>query len=100
MRKITADIQNAIRTNKPFKGANTEIVKVENICVESSQMVRFHGHTIAKQCPQSRVWSFCFQGYRTNTTRDRINAVRGALGLPLVSLTQFHDGASLLTWFN
>lgn len=36
MRKIAADIQNAIRTNKPFKGANTEIVKVENIGVESS----------------------------------------------------------------
>lgn len=91
MRKITADIQNAIRTNTCFKGANTEI---------ADGIVRFHGHTIAKQCPISRVWSFCFCGYRTNTTRDRINAVRGALGLPLVSLTQFRDGASLLSWFN
>ena len=78
MRKIAADIQNAIRTNTRFKGANTEILRVENIGAESSGVVRFHGHT----------------------TRDRINAVRGALGLPLVSLTQFHDGASLLTWFN
>jgi hypothetical protein len=100
MRKITADIQNAIRTNTRFKGANTEIVQIENIGVDSSLLVRFHGHTIAKQCSQSRVWSFCFCGYRTNTTRDRINAVRGALGLPPVSLTQFRDGASLLTWFN
>lgn len=91
MRKITADIQNAIRTQSKFKGANTEI---------TDGIVRFHGHIIAEQCPISGVWSFCFQSYRTNTTRDRINAVRGALGLPLVSLTQFHDGASLLTWFN
>ena len=99
MRKIAADIQNAIRTNTRFKGANTEILRVENIGAESSGVVRFHGHTIAKQCPISRIWSFCFQGYRTNTTRDRINAVRGALGLPLVSLTQFRDAGSMLTWF-
>jgi hypothetical protein len=93
MRKITADIQNAIRTNTTFKGANTEITWYGGI-----GEVRLHGHLIALQSVSG--WRFCFQGYRTNTTRDRINAVRGALGLPLVSLTQFRDAGALLSWFN
>ena len=59
MRKITADIQNAIRTQSKFKGANTEI---------TDGIVRFHGHIIAKQCPISGVWSFCFQGYRATVS--------------------------------
>lgn len=99
MRKITCSIISAIRTNTPFKGANTEILFFSDVNTVHAGVVRFHGHTIAKQCPISRVWSFCFCGYRTNTTRDRINAVRGALGLPLVSLTQFRDAGALLTWF-
>lgn len=101
MRKVTADIQNAIKQGATFKGANTEIRFFRDVNAVHGAEVRFHGHTIAKMCPVGRVWSFNFCGYRTNTTRDRINAVRGALGLPLVSLTEFPEGsAALRAWFN
>jgi hypothetical protein len=79
MRKITADIQNAIRTNTCFNGANTSFDP-------SMGTVRFHGSVIAKNGVTG--WVFCFQGYATATTRDRINAVRGALGLPLVGFAK------------
>lgn len=85
MRKIAADIQNAIRTNKPFKGANTEITVQTREDGQVVTSIFFHGSLIAQK--DAFGWKFCFQGYRTNTTCDRINAVRGALGLPLVSLT-------------
>lgn len=98
MRKITADIQNAIRTGKPFKGANTETTVRTREDGQVITSVFFHGSLIAQNGVTG--WGFCFQGYRTNTTRDRINAVRGALGLPLVSLTQFRDAGALLSWFN
>lgn len=98
MRKIAANIQNAIRMNKPFKGANTEITVREREDGQIVTSVFFHGHLVAQNGVTG--WGFCFQGYRTNTTRDRINAVRGALGLPQVSLTKFRDAGSLLTWFN
>jgi hypothetical protein len=75
MRKITADIQNAIRAGKSFSKANTPFDP-------SVGTVRFHGSTIAQNGITG--WGFCFQGFATPTTRDRINAVRGALGLPLV----------------
>ena len=97
MHKITADIQNAIRTNTRFKGANTEITVRTREDGQVITSVFFHGHLIAQNGATG--WGFCFCGYRTNTTRDRINAVRGALGLPLVSLTQFRDAGALLTWF-
>ena len=82
MRKITADIQTAIRNQSTFKGANTLItanVREDGFKVMS---VYLHGHLVA-QCGRSG-WGFCFAGYPTATTRDRINAVRGAVGLPLV----------------
>jgi hypothetical protein len=75
MRKITADIQNAIRTGKSFSKANTTFDP-------SMGTVRFHGLIIAQNDENGGV--FCFNGFVTPTTRDRINAVRGALGLPLV----------------
>jgi hypothetical protein len=79
MRKITADIQNAIRANTSFSGANTSFDP-------SLGTVRFHGSLIARRGAPN--WCFCFQGYATATTRDRINAVRGALGLPLVGFVK------------
>lgn len=98
MRKITADIQNAIRTNTPFKGANTEITVRTREDGQIVTSVFFHGSLIAQNGFAG--WGFCFRGYTTPTTRDRINAVRQGLGLPRVSLTQFRDAGALLTWFN
>ena len=86
MRKITSDIQAAIRSQSAFKGANTLItanVREDGFRVLS---VYLHGHLIAQRGRSG--WGFCFCGFRTAVTRDRINAVRGAVGLPLVGFVK------------
>lgn len=83
MRKIASDIQAAIRSQSPFKGANTIVCQVPSCNVTT---VTLHGHLIAHKGPKG--WQFSFRGYTTNVTRDRINAVRGAVGLPLVGFVK------------
>lgn len=86
MRKITSDIQAAIRSRSAFKGANTRITVQRREDGFTVTSVYLHGHLVA-QCGRTG-WAFCFRGYLTNTTRDRINAVRGAVGLPLVGFVK------------
>ena len=86
MRKITADIQAAIRSQSTFQGANTLItanVREDGFKVLS---VYLHGHLIAQRGRSG--WRFCFHGFCTNVTRNRINAVRSAVGLPPVGFVK------------
>jgi hypothetical protein len=79
MRKIAIELTAAIRANKSFSKANTSFDP-------SMGTVRFHGSLIARKgAPR---WGFCFHGFATATTRDRINTIRAAFGLPLVGFVK------------
>lgn len=88
--KTAQHIAHLIKTCQNGKAANTTI---------ENGRVRFYGHLIAKCCPISGSWSFCLQGWPTNATRDRINAVRAGAGLGPIRLTQFRDVGDDLRWW-
>jgi hypothetical protein len=83
MRKIAIELTAALKSGKSFNKGNT----VYNHPVGS---ILFHGSLIATGInwgDNSHV-RCSFSGYATPTTRDRINAVRSALGLPLVGFVK------------
>jgi hypothetical protein len=71
MRKITEESINAFYANKRFKKRNMEVY-----VGEFSTQLRLHGHTIAI-LNDNRVLEITTCGYNTNTTRDRLSALKG-----------------------
>ena len=79
MRKIDADLMKAIIDNKPMSKSNT---KVSYSLTGDSSVITLHGHEIAVVDHAKKTVTVNFQGYITNVTRDRINAVMEAVGRP------------------
>lgn len=79
MRKIDADLMSAIINNKPMSKSNT---KVSYSLTGDSSVITLHGHEIAVVNHAKKTVTVNFQGYITNVTRDRINAVMEAVGRP------------------
>lgn len=76
MRKIEEQMNNAIKARRPFHCGNT-IVKEG---VFGSLDVELHGNTIATiYTDNTIVLDSC--GWRTNTTKSRLNAILHGLGL-------------------
>ena len=74
MRKIESQMVAAIKSNKDFKVANTEVISCTNV-----SDVYLHGHLIARI---GETWIELFDGgYQTNTTRSRLNAILSAFGM-------------------
>jgi hypothetical protein len=71
MRKITEESINAFYANKRFKKRNMEVY-----VGEFSTQLRLHGHTIAI-LNNNGVLEITTCGYNTNTTRDRLSALKG-----------------------
>lgn len=78
MRKITEQAIEAFNNANPFKRANMEVEVLPNVTV-----MKLHGNKIAYQYndPQ-RTLSIDACGYKTNTTKERLNGIDG------VSITQ------------
>jgi hypothetical protein len=74
MRKIETQMISAIKDNKDFKVANTEVISCTNV-----SDVYLHGHLIARI---GETWIELFDGgYQTNTTKSRLNAILSAFGM-------------------
>ena len=74
MRKIETQMITAIKDNKDFKVANTEVISCPNV-----SDVYLHGHLIARI---GETWIELFDGgYQTNTTKSRLNAILSAFGM-------------------
>lgn len=74
MRKIEAQMVQAIKESKDFKLANTEVISCTNV-----SDVYLHGHLIARI---GETWIELFDGgYQTVTTKSRLNAILSAFGL-------------------
>jgi hypothetical protein len=73
MRKITEESVNAFYANKRFKKRNMEVY-----VGEFSTQLRLHGNTIAI-LNDNRVLEITTCGYNTNTTRDRLSALKGVI---------------------
>ena len=74
MRKIETQMITAIKDNKDFKVANTEVISCTNV-----SDVYLHGHLIARI---GEAWIELFDGgYQTNTTKSRLNAILSAFGM-------------------
>jgi hypothetical protein len=71
MRKITEESINAFYSKKRFKKRNMEVY-----VGEFSTQLRLHGHTIAI-LNDNGVLEITTCGYNTNTTRDRLSALKG-----------------------
>jgi hypothetical protein len=71
MRKITEESVNAFYANKRFKKRNMEVY-----VGEFSTQLRLFGHTIAI-LNNNGVLEITTCGYNTNTTRDRLSALKG-----------------------
>ena len=71
MRKITEESVNAFYANKRFKKRNMEVY-----VGEFSNQLRLYGHTIAI-LNDNGVLEITTCGYNTNTTRDRLSALKG-----------------------
>lgn len=74
MRKIEAQMVQAIKASKDFKLANTEVISCSNV-----SDVYLHGHLIARVGETWIELSSC--GYRTTTTKSRLNAILSAFGM-------------------
>jgi len=74
MRKIEAQMVQAIKESKDFKLANTEVISCTNV-----SDVYLHGHLIARI---GETWIELFDGgYQTVTTKSRLNAILSAFGM-------------------
>lgn len=71
MRKITEESIDAFYNKKRFKKRNMEVY-----VGEFSTQLRLHGHTIAI-LNDNGVLEITTCGYNTNTTRDRLSALKG-----------------------
>ena len=86
MRKIEADILNAVKANCAIVTANTVVRKGP-----AGLTVLLHGNAVAQE--MNGTWAFNLAGWNTPTTRSRINAIRGWLGLERV---RCKDGCALV----
>ena len=75
MRKIERQMNNAILQGKDFKLANTEVISCSNV-----SDVYLHGHLIARIGETWIELNSC--GYRTTTTKSRLNAILAEHGCP------------------
>jgi hypothetical protein len=68
MRKIETQMITAIKDNKDFKVANTEVISCTNV-----SDVYLHGHLIARI---GETWIELFDGgHQSKTTKSRLNAI-------------------------
>lgn len=74
MRQITKDSINAFYNKTNFKKSNTEVFYSKN---QETSYLNLHGNTIAvyKHFNNSLLISSC--GWKTNTTKERLNALKG-----------------------
>ncbi len=84
-RKIHTAIVNAIKAGTTLSRQNTLITVNTREDGARITSVYLHGNLIAQNGKDGQ-WVFKFAGWLTPTTRDRINAVREAVGLPSVSI--------------
>jgi len=75
MRKIERQMNNAITKGVDFKCANTQVISYTN-----SSDVYLHGHLIARIGETWIELDSC--GYRTATTKSRLNAILQEHGCP------------------
>ena len=74
MRKIETQMIAAIKDNKDFKLANTEVISCSNV-----SDVYLHGNLIARI---GETWIELFDGgWQSNTTKSRLNAILSAFGM-------------------
>lgn len=74
MRKIERQMIQAIQENKDLKVANTEVISCSHV-----SDVYLHGNLIARI---GETWMELFDGgWRTNTTKSRLNALLQAFGM-------------------
>lgn len=88
MRKIEAEMCNAILAPKNYKNKNTEVEIVNNVT-----NVYLHGHRIAsftRNNPGESVLEISLCGWNTQTTRSRINAVLHAIYMNSSSLVKYN----------
>ena len=75
MRKITELASSAFKHYEPFKLGNTQVV----VNPLGGVSIKLHGNTIATLCGSVLVMRDC--GYRTNTTKERLNGICKELGV-------------------
>lgn len=73
MRKITEESINAFYSKKRFRKRNMEVY-----VGEFATQLRLHGHTIAI-LNDNGMLEITTCGYNTNTTRDRLSALKGVI---------------------
>jgi hypothetical protein len=74
MRKIESQMVAAIKSNKDFKVANTEVISYTH-----TSDVYLHGNLIARI---GETWIELFDGgWQTSTTKSRLNAILSAFGM-------------------
>jgi len=75
MRKIESQMNAAISEGKNWKNANTEVVNIDGV-----SYVYLHGNLIARI---GETWIELFDGgWRSNTTKSRLNAILSEHGIP------------------
>lgn len=73
MRKITEETINAFNNDLPFKKANMEIEVLPNVTI-----MKLFGNKIAfKYNDPDQTISITNCGWKTNTTKERLNAIKG-----------------------
>ena len=83
MRKIEAQMIQAIKAHKSFKSGNTQ---VQISPKDNSAHVYLHGNLIATECTQGWMISDC--GWQTPTTKSRLNSILALLIDRPVSFSQ------------
>ena len=76
MKKITMKAAAAFESGRNFSESNTFVgISFEGGALPSARMYLF-GNCIAERDAQARVY-ICACGWKTNTTKERLNALRG-----------------------
>lgn len=70
-RKINLYLVNALANNKEFKQSNTQVIKDFNGILS----VWLHGNNIATINPEKKVLNVTSCGWKTQTTKSRLNAI-------------------------
>lgn len=83
MRKIEAQMIQAIKAHKPFKSGNTQVSLSPE---DGLAYVYLHGNLIAAECKQGWMINDC--GWQTTTTKSRLNSILALLIDRPVSLSQ------------
>ena len=83
MRKIEADMIEAIKSHRSWKSGNTQV----QICSKDNSLgVFLYGNLIATECKNG--WMITDAGWQTATTKSRLNAILGAMIDRPVSISQ------------